>query len=166
MTNKTATTKATIPATYTDGGRLGRLGRLILMRIISFISNDASIYFQHVTLWGTLAPSQRGPPTVPRATSDCEILTYSSEQEPAMPWHISEQKALMGMPASACPRKPMICSSVNLVFFMSVILQRLTDFVPFSWYGLEGAGQYDEIQHTINRTVQVLGGFPLPDDFS
>jgi hypothetical protein len=26
------------------------------------------------------------------------------------------------MPASACLRKPMICSSVNLLFFMSVIL--------------------------------------------
>src|SRR5574343_1290082 len=51
------------------------------------------------------------------------------------------EMSLMGMPASACLRKPMICSSVNLVFFMSVILQRLTDFVPFNWYGLEGAGQ-------------------------
>jgi hypothetical protein len=49
------------------------------------------------------------------------------------------------MPASACLRKPMICSSVNLVFFMSVILQRLTDFVPFSWYGLEGAGHYHAV---------------------
>ena len=27
-----------------------------------------------------------------------------------------------GMQASACLRKPMICSSVNLLFFMSVIL--------------------------------------------
>ena len=30
--------------------------------------------------------------------------------------------SLIGMPASACLRKPMICSSVNLLFFMSVIL--------------------------------------------
>lgn len=31
--------------------------------------------------------------------------------------------SLIGMPASACLRKPMICSSVNLLFFMSVILR-------------------------------------------
>ncbi len=28
----------------------------------------------------------------------------------------------LAMPASACRRKPMICSSLNLLFFMSVIL--------------------------------------------
>lgn len=39
----------------------------------------------------------------------------------------------------------MICSSVNLVFFMFVILQRLTNFVPFSWYGLKGAGHNVDI---------------------
>jgi hypothetical protein len=34
----------------------------------------------------------------------------------------------------------MICSSVNLLFFMSVILQGLTDFSTLSWYGWQGAG--------------------------
>jgi len=45
----------------------------------------------------------------------------------------------------------MICSSVNLVFFMAVILQGLTDFVHFSWYGLQGAG------HNHQRPHQALG---------
>ena len=36
--------------------------------------------------------------------------------------------SLIGIPASACLRKPMICSSLYLLFFMSVILHDLTDF--------------------------------------
>jgi hypothetical protein len=43
---------------------------------------------------------------------------------------------MVGIPASACLRKPMICSSVYLLFFMSVILHGLTDFSTLSWYGL------------------------------
>jgi len=38
----------------------------------------------------------------------------------------------------------MICSSLYLLFFMSVILHKSTDFSTFfsiAWYGLEGAGQ-------------------------
>ena len=35
----------------------------------------------------------------------------------------------------------MICSSVNLLFFMSVILHGLTDFSTLDWYGWRGAGQ-------------------------
>jgi hypothetical protein len=34
----------------------------------------------------------------------------------------------------------MICSSVNLLFFMSVILHDLTDFSTLDWYGWRGAG--------------------------
>ena len=53
----------------------------------------------------------------------------------------------------------MICSSVNLVFFMSVILQRLTGFVPFKWYGLEGAGQWNGSTGlcAINRCHSITG---------
>jgi hypothetical protein len=34
----------------------------------------------------------------------------------------------------------MICSSLYLLVFMSVILHKLTDFSTFNWYGLWGAG--------------------------
>ena len=48
--------------------------------------------------------------------------------------------SLMGMPASACLMKPMICSSVNLLFFMSVILL-VTDFSNFTlvWLVADGS---------------------------
>ncbi|WP_269633244.1 hypothetical protein, partial [Pelomonas sp. BJYL3] len=42
-------------------------------------------------------------------------------------------------PASACLRKPMICSSVNLLFFMSVIL--LVDGLHYLYAGTAGRGQ-------------------------
>ncbi len=48
----------------------------------------------------------------------------------------------------------MICSSVNLVFFTSVILQGLTDSVPFSWYGLTGAGHYSCIAE--KRAIETI----------
>ena len=40
----------------------------------------------------------------------------------------------------------MICSSLYLLFFMSVILHKLTDFSTKPWYGLWGAGQKELIQ--------------------
>jgi hypothetical protein len=48
--------------------------------------------------------------------------------------------SLIGMPASACLRKPMICSSVNLLFFMSVILL-LVDGLPKLRLGTAGGGR-------------------------
>lgn len=35
----------------------------------------------------------------------------------------------------------MICSSLNLLFYMSVIPHGLTDFATSHWYGWQGAGQ-------------------------
>src|SRR6266498_4144383 len=43
------------------------------------------------------------------------------------------------MPASACLMNPMICSSVNLLFFMPVIL--LVDGLPANYVGTAGGGQ-------------------------
>jgi acyl dehydratase len=55
------------------------------------------------------------------------------------------QTSLIGIPASACLRKPMICSSVNLLFFMSVIL--LVDGLHELYAGTAGGGQV-----TLRRT--------------
>src|SRR5882757_8680029 len=44
------------------------------------------------------------------------------------------------MPASACFRNPMICSWLNLLVFMSVILHKMADFSSSGWYGWRGAG--------------------------
>jgi hypothetical protein len=58
------------------------------------------------------------------------------------------QTSLIGIPASACLRKPMICSSVNLLFFMSVIL--LVDGLHELYAGTAGGGQ-------VRRLAERLG---------
>ncbi len=55
----------------------------------------------------------------------------------------STREPTRGRYAGCRLRNPMICSSLYLLFFMSVILHKLTDFSTFSsiaWHGLEGAG--------------------------
>ena len=39
----------------------------------------------------------------------------------------------------------MICSSLNLLFFLSVILHDLTDFSTSNWYAGRGAGRMSEL---------------------
>jgi hypothetical protein len=50
---------------------------------------------------------------------------------------------LIGMPASACRRNPMICSSLNLLFFMSVILL-VVDGLHELQTGTAGGGQVNQ----------------------
>ena len=51
----------------------------------------------------------------------------------------------------------MICSSVYLLFFMSVILHGLTDFSTFRWYGWVGAGhKVDAAMQTSRIPVEQL----------
>ena len=59
------------------------------------------------------------------------------------------------MPASACLMKPMICSVVNLLFFMSVLLG--DGLYSFIWYGSAGAGHYDELHSTGEERFLMLG---------
>ena len=63
----------------------------------------------------------------------CHLQNVASLKPPRL------QSSLTGMPASACLRKPMICSSVNLLFFMSVIL--LVDGLHYLCVGTAGRGQ-------------------------
>jgi hypothetical protein len=49
---------------------------------------------------------------------------------------------LIGTPASACFRKPITCSSVYLLFLMSVILR--VDGLHFLYAGTAGGGQVKE----------------------
>jgi hypothetical protein len=67
------------------------------------------------------------------------------------------QTSLIGIQASACLRNPMICSSVNLLFFMSVIL--LVDGLHEFYVGTAGGGQVTkaELDITKPRTMPVLG---------
>ena len=66
----------------------------------------------------------------------------------------------------------MICSSLNLLFFMSVILHGLTDFSTLSWYGLKGAGHpfptfLQKVTIDTHRLmVNGIKDFPLSKEFS
>jgi len=53
-----------------------------------------------------------------RGRPKADLVLVQSEREQLQAWSQRRKTA----PASACLRKPMICSSVNLLFFMSVIL--------------------------------------------
>jgi hypothetical protein len=54
--------------------------------------------------------------------------------------------SLIGTPASACLMNPMICSSVNLLFFVSVI--RLVDGLPETLVRLAGSRSVFQLQGT------------------
>ena len=70
--------------------------------------------------------AESGPPLVEGGVAEIAL------------WHSS----LIGMPVSACLMNPMICSSVNLLFLMSVIL--LVDGLPGIYVGTAGGGQVTE----------------------